>query len=196
MTDEQGVPGRDNGLKISSPLGGEIGTITVAHRPVDPVLLDRLRTALDDLKASGAVLPGGLSLAVRSIDGFYYLRDLDSLAGSREPDILSVVNYDPSRRTFLLGGRRGRPDDKVELIWFAFKVFESEGLILIHRQEGAPEKEDERDVEKRIEHFLSMVRIWKKENPIVHGGAKYWRLKNLGELKKVASEEWMISGGQ
>jgi hypothetical protein len=187
MEKGEGFPPFD-GLKSRTPLGGKIGHIKVGVRPVDPLLLERISDRLIGLKEKGIELPDPAEMAVRSVDGFYHFLSILSLAEGKEDNIVSVVNYDPVRRTFLLS-KDGEPDDVMELFWFGFETF-PEDMILVYIP---PEKDHSlrspEDLDRRVELSLGVMREWKDSRLLVHSTGTYWRGKNLDSLMDYIMED-------
>ena len=137
------------GLKGPTRLDGSIGGVTVAIRPPDPMLIDRLATSMEELRASGILIPQGSRMGIRSVDGFYYFPDLVSVSSNSEPEVVSIIEYDPVNRTFLLSGD-GDPDNTAELFWFGFETFPQSHVMLEIRSKQASDTPNVS--ERRLEH--------------------------------------------
>ncbi|MGA1848844.1 MAG: hypothetical protein ACMUHB_05840 [Thermoplasmatota archaeon] len=180
MENGKGFPPLD-GLKSNVPLGGKIGHIKVGVRPVDPLLMERLTDRLADLQEQGVKLPDPAEMAVRSIDGFYHFPSMLSIARGEQENVVSVVNYDPVRRTFLLS-KDGEPRDIMELFWFGFETFPGD-MILVHMPpvDGNDLRSPE-NLDRRVELSLAIMRDWKGSRILRHPTGTYWRGENLDSL--------------
>jgi hypothetical protein len=180
MVDKKGPLSSKDGLTDHTPLGSRIGRVQVAVRPPDPVLVEKLQEGLKEISRSGPDLPGNSSLAVRSVDGFYFIRSLDALISSVQPEMVSVVNYDPARRTFILSGK-GEVNDLCELFWYAFEAFTTDSILFHDRGSGgdlqAPDQMDE-----RVSFNISRLQEWKVHRVMEEGSSVYWRGPALTDL--------------
>jgi hypothetical protein len=176
------------GLTTSTPLGGRIGKVQVAVRPPDPILIERITEGIDELGKKGIELPLRSSLGVRSVDGFYHFRSLRDIGTKVQPDVISVVNYDPVRRTFILSGK-GELNDISEFIWFAFEAFPME-LIIFHSGTEDEEFTSPDQMDERVSFHLSKLRIWKDHQVLDEGSGFFWRGKKLEELFEFLEERF------
>jgi len=183
---------RKKGLADNTPLGARIGMVKVAIRPPDPILLDRLQVGIKELKEKGIHLPESSSLAIRSIDGFYYFRDLKETPGRSDNDLVSIVNYDPVRRTFILSGN-GDVDDTGELFWFAFEAFESDHVLFREGMGGADFHSPD-DMGQRVEMNLGILRSWKEERLVRIKDQLLWRGPDLDSFIEMVQEVYGKSG--
>ncbi|MFO8051620.1 MAG: hypothetical protein R6V01_07985 [Thermoplasmatota archaeon] len=171
----------ENGLETDQPLGKEIGSITVAVRPPDPLLIDKLREGLTDMEDPKKRLGACTSLGIRSMDGFYFFPDAREVL-EEDKDPISVVQYDPVRRVFLLSDRTGSGNEIMELFWYAFKVFPDDHVLLLcswdkKRNLDVPERTDE-----RVDMILSIMKDWKQDPRLAKEGMVFWRGKDLISL--------------
>jgi len=179
---------RTDGLVDNTPLGARIGIVKVAIRPPDPMLLEKIQTGLKELKDKGIVLPESASMAVRSIDGFYYFRDLKASMGPSEADLVSIVNYDPVRRTFILSGN-GTVDDVGELFWFAFEAFDNDH-VLFREGKGETHFRSPDDMDQRVEMNLGILRSWKEEHLVRIKDQVLWRGPDLDSFLRMIEAEY------
>ncbi|MBN1538942.1 MAG: hypothetical protein JW939_02270 [Candidatus Thermoplasmatota archaeon] len=177
-----------SGLSGDTPLGSRIGGVKVAVRPPDPILMERLSKNLRDLASKGVKVPDGSSLAVRSIDGFYYFRDL--MASSRDPasGVVSIVNYDPVRRTFILSGN-GEVDERCELFWFAFEAFREDHVLFHSSGDLYPDSRPEL-LEERISFNIGILQKWKEQNPLKEGTVFLSRGRTLHSMFTMIASEY------
>ncbi len=61
----------DDGLKLQGPLTGQISTIKVGIRPPDLPLIDRIETALREVKKKGGIIPSGSSFSGGGLPSVY-----------------------------------------------------------------------------------------------------------------------------
>ncbi|MEA3558395.1 MAG: hypothetical protein U9R75_03990 [Candidatus Thermoplasmatota archaeon] len=170
------------GLTRRSPLEGGIGMVQIAVRPVDPILVEKLRDGLKEIEGLNKKLMWGSSLGVRSIDGFHYFPDLVSIA--RDPSVLSmsIVQYDPVRRTFLISGSGSSGNAEMELLWYAFEVFRSDQIILMFRSAEGGELHPPEQMDGRVNYFLSRIDGWKDSTVLKTDGMVLWRGADLASL--------------
>ncbi len=180
MENGKGFPPLD-GLNSKVPLGGKIGHIKVGVRPVDPLLMERLTDRLAELQNEGTKLPDPAEMAVRSIDGFYHFPSLISIAEGKQESVVSVVNYDPVRRTFLLS-KDGEPRDIMELFWFGFETFPGDMLLVHIPPADGNDLRSPEDMDRRVELSLAIMRDWKGSRILEHPTGIYWRGDNLDSL--------------
>jgi hypothetical protein len=148
---------------------------------VDPLLLEKLSNRLSELRNQGVELPDPASMAIRSVDGFYHFPSLVALAAGSEDNVISVVNYDPVRRTFLLS-KDGKPDDIMELFWFGFETFPKDMILLYTSPEGGDELSYPEDMDTRVNLSLGIMREWKDSRSLEHSTGMYWRGETLDSL--------------
>ncbi|MBN1389511.1 MAG: hypothetical protein JXA22_02600 [Candidatus Thermoplasmatota archaeon] len=176
------------GLSDETPLGARIGRVKVAVRPPDPVLMEKISEKFKEMSSNGVKIPRGSSLAVRSIDGFYYLRDAGYSMKDPLSDVVSVVNYDPVRRTFILSGN-GEVDDGGELFWFAFEAF-PEDNVLFHVPEDPQGLVAPDDQKERISFNIGILERWRDTRSMKDSSGSFWRCKDLGSLFSMLSSEY------
>ncbi|MGA1793470.1 MAG: hypothetical protein ACMUHM_05930 [Thermoplasmatota archaeon] len=181
------IEGTD-GLSDHTPLGSRIGRVKVAVRPPDPVLLEKLQTGIMELSERGVKVPEGSSMAVRSIDGFYYIPDLTGSLGTPDPEIVSIINYDPVRRTFILSGN-GSVDDTTELFWFAFEAFGKDHVLFKGGIAGGVYRSPD-DLDQRLEFNLGILRSWKESNTLRSDDRFLWRGPDLQALFEMIETEY------
>jgi hypothetical protein len=169
-----------NGLSMDMPLGSRIGRIQVAVRPPDPFLIERITDRVKEIKKMGILLPEDSSLAIRSVDGFYYIKSMTTLDSAGEPEIVSIVNYDPVRRTFILSGK-GELDDLCEFYWFAFEAFLMD-LVIYHTSGTDEEFRAPDQMDDRVSFNLSKLKVWKDEQVLEDGSHIFWKGKGLDDL--------------
>lgn len=177
-----------DGLSTDMPLGSRIGRVQVAVRPPDPVLIERITDRLKEIKGKGISIPDGASLAVRSVDGFYYIRSLNKIDLNLEPDIVSIVNYDPVRRTFILSGN-GELDDVCEFFWYAFEAFSTD-MILFHSNTSGDKFKAPDQMDARVSFNLSKLQVWKDDQLMEDGTHIFWKGTGLDPLFKFISERF------
>ena len=186
---EEGSRGEvSGGLKDQTPLGGRIGVVKVAVRPPDPLLMERIADGLDEVISRGVKIPGGSSMAVRSIDGFYYIRKLQGSVRGSEPGVVSVVNYDPVRRTFILSGS-GEVDDAGELFWFAFEAFVEDSVLFLDPGENGPFCLPD-GLKGRVSKNLNILKDWNKKNPRREDTCLMWRGRDLDSFFSFLEKEY------
>lgn len=177
-----------SGLSAETPLGSRIGGIKVAIRPPDPILMERLSRGLKDLASKGVKVPDGSSLAIRSIDGFYYFRDLAASSSDPASNVVSIVNYDPVRRTFILSGN-GVVDDRCELFWFAFEAFPEDHVLFHSSGDLVPDGSLDL-LEERLSFNFGILKSWNKENSLKNGAVFLFRGRDLNSLFSVMASEY------
>jgi len=170
-----------SGLKSRTPLGGKIGHVKVGVRPVDPVLVERISGRLGELKEKGVDLPDPASLAIRSVDGFYFFPSLSDLSRGDQEKVISVINYDPVRRTFLLS-RDGEPNEIMELFWFGFETFPTDMVLLYLPFEYGNGLNPPEDTGSRINLNIGIMKEWKDSRLLEHSTGIYWRGEGLDPL--------------
>lgn len=178
-------PERDikkDGLTTVSPLGGKIGSVQVSVRPVDPVLSEKLKEGMESVGQLKARIGEGSYLAVRSIDGFHCFIGPEGLASRGRCETISVIQYDPVRRTFLLSSSKGRMVPLLELLWYAFEVFSDERILLIYGITGKDPLAPPDRTEDRVSYYLSIIRSWKENANYDIGSMKLWRGSVLSSL--------------
>jgi hypothetical protein len=175
--------GPEKGLTDNTPLGARIGRVQVAVRPPDPVLMDRIKETIGDAIEKGTILPLNSSLAIRSVDGFYFIEDLNGFLKGPDTKIVSVVNYDPVRRTFILSGS-GEVNDLCELIWYGFEAFTTDTIIFYTRGDQDPIKSPDQ-MDARVSYNISRLTLW-KDGPLLKEGSSFlWRGSTLEALVEV-----------
>lgn len=178
----------ESGLSDNTPLGARIGRVQVAVRPIDPVLMERIGERFREISEKGIEVPKGASLAIRSVDGFYYVPTIGSLSTDDLARVVSIVNYDPVRRTFILSGS-GMVDDLCELFWYAFEAFPSDTMIF---HDGGSEEEirapDQMDA--RVSFNISRLHMWKEQEIMVENSRVFWRGRTLNGLMEFLIERY------
>jgi hypothetical protein len=169
-----------SGLSTDMPLGSRIGRIQVAVRPPDPFLVEKITDRIKEIKKKGIHLPENSSLAIRSVDGFYYIRSMTTLDSAGESQIVSIVNYDPVRRTFILSGN-GDLDDLCEFYWYAFEAFTMD-LVIYHTSGSDEEFRSPDQMDDRVSFNLSKLKVWKDERILEEGSHLFWKGKGLDDL--------------
>jgi hypothetical protein len=188
MEKEKDPLGKKNGLSDRTPLGSRIGMVQVAVRPPDPVLMERIADRFKELAEKGIQPPSTSSIAIRSVDGFYFISMLERMVKGLEPKIVSVVNYDPARRTFILSGS-GEVNDLCELIWYAFEAFTSDSVIF-HDAGSEIDLRAPDQMDERVSFNISKLQIW-KDDPILEDGSRLlWRGKGIDQLIDLLMERY------
>lgn len=173
------IPSGD-GLSTDMPLGSRIGRVQVAVRPPDPVLIERIGDRLKELKEKGISIPDNSSLAVRSVDGYYYFRSLNTLGSDKGSDIVSIVNYDPVRRTFILSGN-GVLDDLCEFFWYTFEAFSTD-MMIFHSNSSNEDFRAPDQMDERVSFNISRLQSWRDSDILEDGPHIFWKGIGLDEL--------------
>ncbi len=149
--------GPGEGLELPGPLSTELGTIKVGVRPPDIPLIERMEELISTVKDSGVDIPAGTSVAIRSFEGFVYFGDI-SRTPIEDSTVLRVIEYDPMRGTFLVGGD-GRADRGTEICWYVLRALPDIHVVLVERKGKESDSGGMERLVGKEEHVRSMVNI-------------------------------------
>jgi len=180
------------GLDLMGPLSRTIPVIKVAFRPQSRLLEEKVRNVIVRLKDEGVTFGQGSFASVRTMEGFCHFPDIVALIreGSElESRSFTVIDHDPSRRTFCISGE-GEGSTALEISWFCLRAFPEDVLVI-----GSPDENEKDDhvpegVQERLDHYLGMLRAWKGSRTIASSGYALYRGQDL----KVTSERLKAKG--
>jgi hypothetical protein len=176
-----------DGLVPPGPLSGGISTMKVAVRPPDIPAMEKISDLLVRMNRRGFNFPGGTSLFIRSIDGFIQFRDMSG-SNISENSLLRVIEFDPSRGTFIVSGEN-EADITTEMAWYSLKALEEVNVLLFFptsgEQAGMPE-----DVprENRIKRMLTLARSLKESESLDLFGYRILKSRTLEEMESILVE--------
>jgi hypothetical protein len=178
-----------DGFRSVGPFKGRPTCITSGHRPMDPLLKDKIDFLIDDLIGNGFAEDMKIFLAIRSIDGFYCSPVGSGLIDIRDNEMADVINFDPTREIFIIRGNR-KPDISAEIAWFAFETFPDINVLCIVPLKGCwpleiPERSDE-----RIEWEMDLMREWKDSKLMESHGFFMAGTKDLDEIFRLLLERF------
>jgi len=169
------------GLDLRGPLSRSIPTIKVAFRPQNRLLGEKVGNAVHRLKDEGMLFGPGSFASVRTMEGFCHFPDLRALTDERselESTSFTVIDHDPTRRSFCISGD-GEGSIALEISWFCLRAFPNDMIVIglpadDEKSENVPEGPQE-----RLEHYLGMLRDWKLSQNIKSSGYVLYRGPDL-----------------
>jgi hypothetical protein len=160
----------------------------VGMRPPDIPLIDKIEEIISEVKERGGAIPGGSSLSMRSMEGFVQIRNLD-LRSINNDSILRVIEHDPSRGTFLIGGD-GEADITTEISWYVLRAIPSVDVLLFVPKSNVEGNDDEIDEvggpprarSARIDMMLRTAAEIKESDEVIIFGMIVRALNSLSEI--------------
>lgn len=172
----------EDGLQKKGPLTGGISSIKVGVRPPDIPLIDHVQGLVGDLEKAGGKVPGGSSLATRSLDGFIQFPDL-SARPIRPESVIRVIEFDPVRSVFLIGGD-GEADLCSEISWYVLKAVPNLDAVLFLPDGGGSSKLPE-DRDSRIDLMLGIAKLAKDGRMASSAGYTIIGLSKIDDLVRL-----------
>ncbi len=169
-----------DGLAPQGPLSRQLSSMKVGVRPPDIPMIEKVGSTLDRLKKKGSEIPKGSALVIRSIDGFIHFKDLTG-NDLRMTPILRIIEFDPSRGTFLTSGE-GEADVISEASWYVLKVLKDQHILLVIPEEGSS-VELSKESEMRTRTFLDLSSRLFGENEVTSLGYRFHKFATLEELE-------------
>ncbi|MGA1820908.1 MAG: hypothetical protein ACMUIG_00115 [Thermoplasmatota archaeon] len=183
---------RGDGFAPVGPFKGRPTFIRSALRPVDPRISIRIDEMIRNLRSGGVKDDPGISIGIRSLDGYYTNGSNITLLQIKGEELLDIINFDPTREVFMISGE-GQADISAELLWFGFEAFPDDSTMCIAGESGTwpmviPEKSDD-----RIDLALDILRKWKQNKCAVINGYRFFRGSAIQDLEHYLLSEFAES---